>query len=202
MKKTTWGVLACLLLALALFGKALWIQGKAGLAQLLIAEAWAATRRDNSGQATLVKPHSPWAWADTHPVAQLRVPDLAVSQYVLNGADGTPLAFAPGLYAGTALPNTQTFTLPDPIIAGHQDTHFAFLKQLRVGVMIEMDNHRGETVTYRVSTINTYDIRHDRLPTFYGGQTLQLVTCAPAFIGEVHPQRRLVVMARRLKKMD
>lgn len=198
LNKSIWVGSACLVVAAALLANSVWIQAKAHLAQYLIADAWAATQRDNRQQTAIVNPHLPWSWADTHPVAQLRVPTLGVEQYVLNGANGSPLAFAPGLYTGTALPQSTSIHLPDPVIAGHHDTHFAFLKRLNIGDIIQLENHRGESIHYTVSQIQQRDIRQHRLPVFKGGQTLQLVTCVPSFIGEVHPDGRLLVIAHRI----
>ncbi len=76
-------------------GSGAWLQGKAWLAQLLIARAWA-----EAGDAGAAPP--PWPWADTRPVARLLVPELGIDQIVLAGASGRTLAFGPGHLDGTA----------------------------------------------------------------------------------------------------
>ena len=48
-------------------GEGLYIHCKAKLAQELIAHAWAASRASGA-------PVRPWPWADTYPIARLRVP--------------------------------------------------------------------------------------------------------------------------------
>lgn len=95
-----WGrlALAAGLLLLALggwqMGSAAYLHAKAWLAQVLLAEAWAATLADGT-------PHKPWPWADTAPVARLQVPALGVDQIVLAGVSGRSLAFGPGHLDGT-----------------------------------------------------------------------------------------------------
>lgn len=70
-------------------GRGAWIQAKAVLAQVLIAQAWSRTL---NGEAKV----KPWPWADTWPVAKLAVPRLGLEYYVLEGADGSAIAFGPG----------------------------------------------------------------------------------------------------------
>lgn len=195
MKINQYVIIALLLLSGALFGNSLYIHAKAQLAQYLIAKAWQQTQADNHNSQHISKPSKPWAWADTYPVATLSVPKQNRHYYVLAGATGSPLAFAPGLYAGTALPGIAAPDTPDTVIAGHHNTHFDFLKQLNVGEIILLENHRGTIIRYRISSIQTLDIRRQQLPVSYQQNRLTLVTCAPRFIGEVHPNQRLVVIA-------
>ncbi|PID65628.1 MAG: class GN sortase [Gammaproteobacteria bacterium] len=191
---------ALLLLSVGLFGNTIYIHSKAILAQYLIANAWQQTKDDNQHSQTLKKPSKPWGWADTYPVAKLIVPKENLHYYVLAGATGSPLAFAPGLYAGTALPGIapNTDDTPDTVIAGHHNTHFAFLQRIKIGDIIQLENHLDKTVSYRVSDIKTPDIRRQQLPAHFGGNSLTLVTCSPGFAGEIHPNRRLVVVAEKI----
>lgn len=183
----------CLSLAALLFANSFYIQAKALLAQHLIAQAWQTTLQHYQvNQQQNVKP---WAWADTYPVAKLVVKKQGIQQYVLAGANGSPLAFGPGLYAGTQLPGRGNIALADAIIAGHHNTHFDFLKAIKTGDSIQLQNAWGQTFDYRVSRIAIYDIRRQRLPAYQLGNTLQLVTCSPAFLGETNPPLRLVITA-------
>ncbi len=195
-------VIALLLLSIGLFGNTIYIQSKALLAQYLIANAWQQTKQDNQQSKIISKPTKPWAWADTYPVAKLIVPKDSLEYYVLAGATGSPLAFAPGLYAGTALPNITSDTdennIPDTVIAGHYNTHFAFLKSIKIGETIQLENHLNQMITYKVSDIKILDIRKQQLPIQFGGNSLTLVTCLPNFVGEIHPNQRLVVVAEKI----
>lgn len=190
-------IILLLILSAGLFGNTLYIQAKAVFAQHLIAKAWVSTQQHNHS-AHISNPKKPWTWADTYPVAKLTVPKTQEYYYVLAGATGSPLAFGPGLYAGTALPGITDTTIPDTIIAGHHNTHFAFLKDLNVGEEITLENHLGKTIRYRIKHIENVDIRHHQLATSYTGNHLTLVTCTPRFSGEINPTQRLLVTAEIL----
>ncbi len=145
------------------------VHAKAVLAPLLVQRAWESALAD--GQQ-----HKPWPWADTWPVAQLRIPALAVDQFVLAGTRGNALAFGPGLDAATATPG-QPGTA---IIGGHRDTHFRFLQELRPGMQLGLQTGDGRWQLFEVTGAEVVDIR-DMLepPASTGPARLQLVTCYP-----------------------
>jgi sortase A len=130
--------LALLLLATGAwqFGKGAWIQAKAWLAQGLIGHAWERTLQGEPSA-------KPWSWADTWPVARLSAPRLGVERYVLAGADGAAMPFGPGHVHGTALPGTAG----NSVIAGHRDTHLAFLRRLRIGEALVVERPDGARVS-------------------------------------------------------
>ena len=135
---------------------------KAELAQVLIARAWAQAG-----------PAKPWPWADTWPVARLEVPSLAVDLYVLAGQRGNALAFGPGHMHNSAAPGAAGIS----VIAGHRDTHFAFLRDLEPGQGLWVTDKAGQRTHYRVSAARVADIRDG--PLRAGGEGLVLVTCYP-----------------------
>ena len=150
-------------------GSGAWLQGKAWLAQLLIARAWA-----EAGDAGAAPP--PWPWADTRPVARLLVPELGIDQIVLAGASGRTLAFGPGHLDGTALPGAPGLS----VVSGHRDTHFRFLADLRPGARIEVERADGARQSYRVTA--TQIVHADRariVPAAAGTPRLLLSTCYP-----------------------
>ena len=53
---------------------------------------------------------------------------------VLAGASGRTLAFGPGHVDGTPLPGEHG----NAVVSGHRDTHFAFLRDLRCGDVLEV----------------------------------------------------------------
>lgn len=160
---------ACITLALALLlgGSAGWIHAKALLAQRLLQDAW--TRTLATG-----KPHAPWPWADTAPVARLRVAARDIDQIVLRGDSGRTLAFGPGWAEASAAPGAHGTV----VVSGHRDTHFGFLRELRPGDAIELQGTDG-SVTYRVVDSRIADARRDRLALDAGQDELWLVTCWP-----------------------
>jgi hypothetical protein len=85
-------------------GDGVWIYAKAGLGQHLLQRAWARTL---AGE-TEVKP---WPWADSWPVARLRVPAHGVDLIVLDGISGPTLARgrAKRVRSSSAVTATPTF---------------------------------------------------------------------------------------------
>ncbi len=161
--------LALLSLALGLWqlGGAALIHGKAWLAQRLLDSAWSETLAGG----TSVKP---WPWADTWPVARLQVPGLGVDLYVLAGASGRSLAFGPAAVDGTQ-------GLNHSILSGHRDTHFAFLRHLKEGSRLRLQNGAGRWQDYVVRGHQVIDVRQPvkARRAAEGSELVTLVTCYP-----------------------
>ncbi len=144
---------------------ALWVPAKAQLAQFLLEKSWYHYQK--TGQI-----RRPWPWADYHPVGQIEAPVQRVKQIFLENDRGSSLAFAPALNqrsgkAGSAL-----------IISGHRDTHFRFLKFLKINDPIVI-NFPSKRQTFKVVGSQVIDSRKNKLSPerFPGG--LILVTCYP-----------------------
>jgi sortase A len=155
-------------LAVGFFAAGGWIYAKARLAQLLLQRAWSKTQQ---GEARV----KPWAWADTWPVARLRVPSQGADLIVLAGASGRTLAFGPGHLAGSASPGAPG----NSVLSGHRDTQFRFLKDLEPGDPIHLETPTGSNTTYQVTERFVVD-EHDTsvfVPT--SGSVLTLITCYP-----------------------
>jgi len=110
-------------------GHGLWIHAKAELAQYLLQRAWERTLRGEAGA-------TPWPWADTWPVARLRVPAHGVDLIVLTGVSGRTLAFGPGYAPESAVLGASGTA----IVTAHRDTHFRFLERVRPGdeIVVEL----------------------------------------------------------------
>lgn len=145
-----------------------YIPAKAVLAQTLLEWSWAM------GRIGIVPP-APWPWADTRPVARIEVPRLGKSEIVLEGAHGRSLPFGPGLIDGTALPGEPG----QSVVAAHRDTHFKFLRYLRMGERIVVERPDRTSADYWVVDLHVLDTRKERLTLDHGGRTLTLVTCFP-----------------------
>ncbi|GAB2879815.1 class GN sortase [Microbulbifer echini] len=158
--------LLCLAAGLWQLGSAGWLLAKAQLAQRLIAEAWETQLQDGV-------PQKPWPWADTRPVAKLKLEGQR-PLVVLAGGSGASLAFGPGLLAGSGKPGDFRTT----VIAAHRDTHFAGLQSVRRGSAIYLQDERGHWHTYRVSELRIVNSERERLPVF-AERGLLLVTCYP-----------------------
>jgi sortase A len=152
-----------------LIGQGLYIHAKAILAQVLLERAFAQTLATGA-------PVRPWSWADTWPVARVAVPRLRKSAIVLAGASGQALAFGPGHVERTPEPGEEGIA----VYSAHRDTHFAFLKNIRVGDDVEVTRRDGRTLRFRVA--GTSIVRFDRSgidPLAPGERSLALVTCWP-----------------------
>lgn len=169
-RRIWFGRLALILLGLAAWqlGQGVYIHAKAQLAQYLIANSWA--QRLASGRAP-----APWPWADSVPVALLEVPRLAVRSWVLADASGRSLAFGPGQVGAGALPGMGGVSL----IAGHRDTHFAFLRALRHGDTVRMQTAAGAWRQYQVTATAVIDTALDEQLVLGEGEALLLLTCYP-----------------------
>lgn len=156
------------LLGAALLAAGVWMPVKAELAQQLLNRAWSATKDDRRNVR-------PWPWADTWPVARLRLPNAAEPLTVLAGASGRNLAFAPALMDGSALPGTAGVS----VIAGHRDTHFRALEKLSVGDQFEIELPDGATYHYDVEAVDVIDTDSARLRLDADESLVALVTCWP-----------------------
>ena len=149
-------------------GQGGWIWAKAQLAQVLLEEAWSRTM-EGAG------PAKPWPWADTWPVARMRVPGYGADLIVLAGASGEALAFGPGRVEGSAAPGAPG----NVIISGHRDTHFRFLEKVKKGDTIVLEDKRGSVFSYRIIGTEVVDSRTNRLRLEGEEARLTLVTCWP-----------------------
>ena len=145
-----------------LFGNSLLIHSKALLAQLLIEQAWEAIQ--NGDEKT-----KPWPWADTWPVARLTAPRHEQDLYVLEGANGSSFAFGPGRYRG----------LESTIIAGHRDTHFRFLQDIKPGDELLLEDKAGTIRRYQVNSSRVVNRLRESLRPPLNHDSLTLVTCYP-----------------------
>jgi sortase A len=149
-------------------GHGVWIHAKARLAQLLLQRAWERTLR---GEAAA----KPWPWADTWPVARLRVPAHGVDLIVLSGVNGRTLAFGPGHAPDSAAPGTPG----TEIVTAHRDTHFRFLERVRQGDEILVEAPGRPTVRFRVQELAVVDSRSAVIRGELRAAALVLMTCYP-----------------------
>lgn len=161
-----------LFLALALTGGALlarglWIPAKAALGQVLLERAW--DRMHEEGEAV-----RPWPWADTWPVARLRLPARGIEMVVLHDASGASMAWAPGWVLSSAPPGGPG----NVALAGHRDTHFRVLELLETGEEVVLETPAGRQ-TYRVTGTRVVDRSDTGVLAETARPTLTLITCYP-----------------------
>ena len=152
---------------------------KATLGQWLLERAFAAGGTE------------PWPGADLRPVARLRIERLKVALIVFNQASGKGMAWGPGVVAGTDLPGRPGLS----VIAGHRDSHMAFLGKVRTGDVVKITGVDGQETEYRVSGAMVVD--SSRWSPHVDRETqsaLYMLTCWP-LDGQKTTRQRLAVMA-------
>ena len=172
--------------AVALGVNGAWIPVKALLAQELLRNSWERTR---SGEAEV----KPWPWADTWPIARLRLARLDLDLIVLAGASGRTLAFGPGHVEGTAQPGG----IGNCVISGHRDTHFRFLREVRLGDILELQPVAGPLRRYRVTAYHIVRDSDVFVLQDRDEPLLTLVTCYPFDAVLPGGPLRFVVQAER-----
>ena len=182
-----WAVAALFALGFWQLGQGAYIPAKAWFAQELMQRAWLRMTAGDDRAA-------PWPWADTWPVARLRAPTHDVELIVLSGGSGRTLAFGPGHLAASASPGAAG----NSIIAGHRDTHFAFLRDVAVGDQVDLETPEGGKHVYEVTGASIVDSRNGSLVLDTDGAYLTLVTCYPFDALDAGGPLRYVVTARRL----
>ncbi|HKU07321.1 MAG TPA: class GN sortase [Bradyrhizobium sp.] len=169
------------LAGLILFGQGAYIHAKALLAQVLLQRAFAetiATGRDTK----------PWSWADTWPVARIEVKRLSASAIVLAGSSGQALAFGPGHVELTANAGERGVA----VYSAHRDTHFRFLKDVRIGDVIEVTRRDGNVFRYLADSHSV--VRFDQFGIDPSSNEYELVlsTCWPFDAVTPGPDRYLL----------
>jgi sortase A len=168
-------------------GQGAYIPAKAWLAQELMQRAWTRT---GLGE----KRATPWPWADTWPVARLTARSGEIDLIVLAGGSGRTLAFGPGHLSASAMPGEMGNT----VIAGHRDTHFRFLEDLKAGELLSVESSKGVRHLYRVVATDIVDSRKGSLLLDTDSAILSLVTCYPFHTRETGGPLRYVVTASML----
>ncbi len=179
MKRPAIALLA--LAGLGLIGQGLYIHAKALLAQVLLERAFTETIA--TGRAV-----KPWSWADTWPVARIEVKRLNASAIVLEGSSGQALAFGPGHVERTADAGERGVA----VYSAHRDTHFGFLKDVKLGDEIVVTRRDGRSFRYRAN--GTSVVRYDAsgIDPITDRSELVLSTCWPLDAATPGPLRYLV----------
>ncbi|ARD22045.1 class GN sortase [Shewanella japonica] len=183
------------LIGLSFLSHGAYMQIKANFAQFLIGQAWTKTLADQ-------RPHKPWRWADTHPVGKLKLfadkehdfYPIGQPMFVLAGASGRNLAFGPSLLLNGAGIGEQGNT----IIAGHRDTHFLPLQNVKRGDIVELQTSQGVLQQYLiVSTDIVHETQTEVLDMTTDNQ-LTLITCYPFEDLSANSDYRYVVTAKKV----
>jgi len=182
-------VVALMIAGIVCVSEGAWIHAKASLAQVLIGAAW---RREQAGSRST----QPWPWADTRPLAQLTFGEGADARMfmVLEGSSGRNLAFGPAHDPASVAPGEPG----NSVIDGHRDTHFALLRDTKVGDTLHVETLAKRNVTFMVTDIQVVDSRRARISLHAESPRLTLVTCYPFDAAAPGGPLRLIVTADRV----
>ena len=187
-----WGkcaVVALFVAGIICVSEAGWIHAKATLAQALIGAAW---RREQAGSGSA----QPWPWADTRPLARLTFGEGADARtfMVLEGSSGRNLAFGPAHDPASVVPGRAG----NSVIEGHRDTHFAVLRDIKVGDTVDVETLADRHLRFRVTDRQVVDSRRARISLHAENPRLTLVTCYPFDAVAPGGPLRLIVTADRI----
>ena len=140
-------------------------------------------------QITQLKPHVPvpprTRRGDT--VARLSIDRLDSHWVVIEGAEKEELERAPGHLVETALPGSKG----NCVIAGHRDTQFRILRNVKIGEDITLESG-GRTFVYRVTDRQIVAPTDTRSLGATSTATLTLVTCYPFYYVGPAPKRFII----------
>ena len=118
-----------------------------------------------------------------HPVnrgdtlAKLKIPRLETELYVVEGDGQRELRRGPGHLAGTAMPGENG----NCVIAGHRDTHFRVLKDIREGDDIILQTSSRAISLSRQAHAHRFAGEHQRACRQPPRPELNLITCYPFY---------------------
>jgi sortase A len=133
----------------------------------------------------------PAAPAEHSIVGQIEIPRIGLKAMILEGATRRTLADAVGHIPGTVLPGAKG----NAALAGHRDTFFRGLKDIRPGDAILVTTLEG-SFEYRVNDCQVVGPRDMRVLEATAEPVLTLVTCYPFHYVGPAPERFIVRATR------
>lgn len=136
--------------------------------------------------------HAPAVGAEDGLIGRIEIPRLLLSAVVVEGSDARTFRRAVGHIAGTALPGQ-----PGNVgLAGHRDTFFRSLRDLRVKDEVQFSTLKGD-FKYEVESIMVVEPDNVDVLAPSDENELTLVTCYPfSYIGTA--PKRFVARARQV----
>lgn len=157
---------------------------KASVAQIMLTHAF----DQNLKQAALKKKPKYSNWTDMTPVGRIAVPHLGISKIVLDTGSRQAMSVGPTLVPGTAAIGAQGTS----VIAAHRDTHFRFLKDVKVGDAVVATDKDGVARNYRVTRTEIVEWDNFVIEQDQPQNELALSTCYPFDSTEQGPLRYVV----------
>jgi sortase A len=147
-------------------------------------------RAARGGTPRIGSPASPVAPAAIGPdglIGRIEIPRIGLSAVVFEGTDKNTLRHAVGHISGTALPGQAG----NSGLAGHRDTFFRPLKDIRENDIITLTTLLGEH-RYRVVSTKVVGPTEVSVLNSTGDTILTLVTCHPFYFVGAAPNRFIV----------
>jgi len=141
-----------------------------------------------------VQPEPPVTPAvDGSAIGEIQIERIGLTAMVAQGDSPSVLRRAVGHLSDTALPGEEG----NVVLAGHRDTYFRSLKQVRVGDAITLKTRDGE-FAYLVESTAVVPPTDVQVLEPTGRRTLTLITCFPfSYVGPA--PERFIVRARELE---
>jgi|HubBroStandDraft_4_1064222.scaffolds.fasta_scaffold40360_2 sortase A len=193
LKWTQGGLFACGILLLGYCGFALvdgWIfqrRASQDLDRQLRAQRAQSQNRSQSQPSTAAQAGSAAGPTVKGLVGRITIPRLLLSVVVVEGVTKTALRHAAGHIPGTALPGEAG----NVGVAGHRDTFFRPLKDLRIKDEIQFSTLKGN-FRYEVESLRVVEPDNVGVLTPSGENVLTMVTCYPFYFVGPAPQRWIV----------
>jgi sortase A len=171
-----------------------------GYCGFALVDAWIFQRRESLDLDRLLRDRraasegAPAAATDGL-IGRMQIPRLRLSAVVFEGVDKTTLRRVVGHIPGTALPGEAG----NVGLAGHRDTFFRPLKDLRVKDEIQFSTLSGD-FKYEVESLIVVDPNNVGVLAPSNENVLTLVTCYPFFYIGAAPQR-FIVRARQVSPL-
>ena len=163
-----------------------------GYCAFAITDAWLFQRRESTELERVLRDRR--AVSEVAPVVEtgsligrMEIPRLLLSVVVVEGVDETTLRRAAGHIPGTALPG-ETGNVG---VAGHRDTFFRSLKDLRIKDEVQLSTPQG---IFQYEVVSLKIVKPDNLEVLAssGKNGLTLVTCYPFYFVGPAPKRWIV----------
>ena len=144
------------------------IEIKGKVAQVLLQRAWYLTLRTG-------KEYRPWSSFDGVPIMRLTIPQHNINQIILKGTSGQALAFGPSFHEESFLPQDKKVT----IISSHRDSHGNYIKKLKLGEKIKLQDEKGNWHIFIINDFFTINVKKETFTIKTNEQRLLLITCFP-----------------------
>lgn len=129
------------------------------------------------------------------PIAELVIPRVGLSSVVLHGSDASTLRRGPGHLENTPLPGEAG----NIAIAGHRDTFFRRLRDVKVGDDVFLNTTRGQ-FHYAITSARVVSAHDLTVLDRTSDAILTLITCYPFWVLGPAPDR-FVVQATRVEEV-